>query len=287
MSQSAPAWFRTIFGSEVFTAYQRGGHNLRSFSQYKTGVRGQVVQFDKVGKGKAGVKPRHGTIPVMNLDFSKVQATMEDRYAGEWVDAIDEMLAADRGAGYRAPVANALSLALNREADDIFVNVLKQTTTTPVALETATANGMRNSLIKLLERFVLKEIDPVTSEVFVLPCPQLTSFLLTLKEYTNAEYVDVQTPYAGITRRARNWLGFRWLPPYTALPKAGNVVTMYAWERNAVGFGEVQGITTDVSWEATRAAWFFSGSLSMGGTIIENLGIEPFTLDTSAALPTT
>src|ERR1700748_1161131 len=79
------------FEAEVFQAYQRQGSKLRSTVRTKAGVIGASTVFQKVGKGVASTKARHGNVPVMNLDHSTIEIALSDYYAGDWVDKLDEL----------------------------------------------------------------------------------------------------------------------------------------------------------------------------------------------------
>ncbi len=76
---------------DVKEAYQRQGSKLRGTIRTVTGVIGADTTFQKVGKGTADTKARHGLVPVMNLDWSNVTCTLTDRYAGDWTDKLDAL----------------------------------------------------------------------------------------------------------------------------------------------------------------------------------------------------
>jgi hypothetical protein len=79
------------FEEEVHQAYQRMGSKLRNTVRMKNGVRGSSTVFQKVGKGSAATKARHGKVPVMNVDHTPVECQLLDFYAGDWVDHLDEL----------------------------------------------------------------------------------------------------------------------------------------------------------------------------------------------------
>ena len=59
-------------------AYQQMGTKLRSTIRSKTDVVGLSTTFQKVGKGTASTKSRHGLVPVMNLDHEPVERVLTD-----------------------------------------------------------------------------------------------------------------------------------------------------------------------------------------------------------------
>ena len=78
------------FESGVHMAYQRMGSKLRNTIRTANGVKNKTT-FQKVGKGFATTKARHGNVAPMNLEHTKVSVTLEDYFAGEWVDDLDQL----------------------------------------------------------------------------------------------------------------------------------------------------------------------------------------------------
>ena len=91
MSISVDQVFIKQFEADVHLAYQQMGTKLRSTIRSKTGVVGTSTTFQKVGRGIASTKSRHGIVPVMNLNHTPVECTLQDYYAGDWIDALDEL----------------------------------------------------------------------------------------------------------------------------------------------------------------------------------------------------
>ena len=91
MSTSVAQAFVKQFEREVHESYQRMGSKLRNTVRSKNNVQGASTAFQKVGKGTAMVKARHGAVPVMNLDHEPVECLLADYYAGDWVDKLDEL----------------------------------------------------------------------------------------------------------------------------------------------------------------------------------------------------
>jgi Phage capsid protein len=80
--------------------------------------------FQTVGKGSASTKARHGMVPVMNVDHTPVECQLQDFYAGDWVDHLDELKV---NIDERQVLANAGAFALGRKTDEI------STSTQPIA----------------------------------------------------------------------------------------------------------------------------------------------------------
>jgi len=76
------------FESEVHVAYQRAGSKLRNTVRFKSNVNGTSTTFQKVGKGTAATKGRHGNVPTMSIDHTAVECTVADYYAADYVDKL-------------------------------------------------------------------------------------------------------------------------------------------------------------------------------------------------------
>ena len=91
MSGTIEQAFVKQFEAEVHESYQRQGSKLRPTVRSKTGVKGASTAFPIVGRGVAAAKARNGAVPVMNLSHAKVECFLQDYYAGEWIDRLDEL----------------------------------------------------------------------------------------------------------------------------------------------------------------------------------------------------
>ena len=134
------------FESGVHVAYQRMGSKLRNTVRTRNGVKNKTT-FQKIGKGFATTKARHGNVAPMNLAHTNVSVTVEDFFAGEWVDDLDqlrinhdEMQVAQQSGAY----------ALGRKTDELILN--QMTTTTSAHDETS--NGITLTwALELMEKF--------------------------------------------------------------------------------------------------------------------------------------
>ena len=64
MSVTIDKSFVDHFQADVHQAYQRMGSKLRNTVRVKNSVKGASTVFQKVGKGTATTKARHGKVPV-------------------------------------------------------------------------------------------------------------------------------------------------------------------------------------------------------------------------------
>ncbi len=80
MSTKVSESFIKQFESDVHLAYQQMGSKLKDTVRYKNNVKGSSTVFQKIGKGVASKKARHGLVPVMNVDYTPVECELQDYY---------------------------------------------------------------------------------------------------------------------------------------------------------------------------------------------------------------
>lgn len=281
MSTSIDQAFVRQFEREVHLAYQRKGSILRGTIRTINGVTGDRVTFQKVGTGSSSQKTRHGQIPVMNLDHSSVTCVLEDWYTGEWIDKLD-LLKVNHDE--RAVVTESAAAAQGRRTDQIIVDAIDDATNT-TAITLTNANTVRNCFLEAIED--MKERDvPFDGNVWGVIPPSAESALMTLDQFTNADYTGPELPYKNPAMgRVRSWLGVNWMT-FTGLPLATNTRTGFIYHRSAVGHAIGQDVQSDIGWVVQNAAWFAATSLSMCAVLIDNNGVQELTIDESTTLPT-
>lgn len=264
MSLSIDQAFVKQFEREVHEAYQRQGSKLRYTVRTKGGVRGSSTVFQKVGKGSAATKARHGTVPVMNVDFSAVEAVLVDYYAGEWVDRLDEL---KTNIDERNVLANAGAYALGRKTDELIINALAQSGNSAGS----DADGMNRQ--KVLEAFeALGEADiPDDGQRFAVIGWKQWSELLTMAEFANTDFIgEDELPWRGA--QAKRWLGTTWLA-HSGLPLVDGVRSCFWYHRSAIAHASGQDVVTDITWHGDRAAHFVANSMSQGAVLVDPAGV--------------
>tara|TARA_Y100001938_G_scaffold43143_1_gene59723 strand:- start:8707 stop:9192 length:486 start_codon:yes stop_codon:yes gene_type:complete len=113
--------FITQFESEVHVAYQRMGSKLRNTVRVVNNVNGSTARFQKVAKGTASTKARHGQVAAMDLDHSNVDCTLSDYYAADYVDKLDELKI---NIDERQVVAMNAAAALGRKTDELITTAM-------------------------------------------------------------------------------------------------------------------------------------------------------------------
>lgn len=276
MSTSIDQAFIKQYESEVHEAYQRQGSKLRGTVRTKNGVVGSTARFQKSGTGVAGTKTRHGVVPVMNVEHTNVDVTLEDHYAGDWVDKLDE---AKTNINERQILTNAGAYALGRKTDDIILSALSNATNTTVVGTTGmTVAKVESSIAELGERDV-----PVDGgEMYGLVGWQEWTELMGDAKFSSADYVPAnEMPYGGKGIFAKSFMGAMWFPSSIIVADGSDHTTNFLYHKMAVGHAIGVDVTADVTWHGDRAAHFINHMMSQGAVLIDNNGVQSIKADRS------
>jgi hypothetical protein len=271
MSASIDQGFIKQYQNEVQDAYQRQGSKLRPTVRSKSEVRGASTIFQKVGRGTAAAKARNGVVPVMNIDHSTVECFLQDYYAGDWVDRMDEL---KTNVDERMVAANAGAYALGRKTDELIIAALDSAAQEAVGTGAGQTDAEGLTRAKVLLAFeMLGEADvPDDGNRFAVVGWKQWSELLAIQEFANAQYVGGdELPWKGGTQ-AKRWLGALWMP-HSGLTKNGALRYCYFYHKTAVGHAAAAEISTDVTWHGDRAAHFVNTMMSQGAVLVDGTGV--------------
>jgi hypothetical protein len=258
------------FDGEVFEAYQRSGSKLRPTVRSRSDVRGSSCVFQKVGRGSAASKARDGLVPVMNVQHSTVECFLQDYYAGDWIDRLDEL---KTNVAERSVLANAGAYALGRKTDDLIIAALDSGTREAIGTQLGETDTDPLTKAKVLLAFqMLGNADvPDDGQRYAIVGWQQWADLLQIQEFANTQYVGPdELPWKGT--QAKRWLGAIWMP-HSGLTKNGNLRYCYFYHKTAVGHAVGSEIVTDITWHGDRAAHFVNSMMSQGAVLVDNSGV--------------
>jgi len=268
---SIDAAFISQFEEEVKLDYQRMGSKLSNTVRRKTGVKGKDTTFQRAGKGSAGKKSRHGQVPLMNISHTPVKVTLEDWYAGDFVDKLDEL---KTNIDERKVVSENGAAALGRKADELIVDAMKDETAN--ALIAAGGTGLTQTKVNTVyERFGTLEI-PDDGQRFFAVAPENWTDLLGITAFSSSDFIGHdKLPYQG-GMIAKAWMGFMFFPFSGLANGAGGATEArnMAYHKNAVGVAVGAEISSDVTWQGKEQAWLIVYSMSQGAVTIDAQGVQ-------------
>ena len=297
MSTTIDNAFVAQFERELHEVFQRQGSRLRDTVRFKPDVVGSTTTFQKIGKGAASTKARHGVITPMNQDHTAVVCTLDDFYAGDYADQLDE---AKTNIDERTAIARGGAMALGRKVDEQITAALKTTTETAVTWTETSQAAIRNSLINMVEALFANDVMN-DGQVYGLLTPRAWAMALTVEEFSSASFVGIASPLASgppggqSMTPFKEWLGVKW-QMHTGLPGTGTATAdTFVYHRDAVGYaaarsaGNIAGrnaVSADITWHGDRAAHFVNNMMSGGACLIDTTGVITGTVDDTATLPT-
>jgi hypothetical protein len=266
MTESIDQAFVKTFESEVHSAYQRMGSKLKSTVRCKHQVQGASTVFQKVGKGQASTKKRHGLISPMNLNHATVECFLEDYYAGDWVDALDELKI---NWDERQILAQAGAYALGRQTDQLIINALNTLKQTPVL--DAKSGLTKDKILSAKEQLGLQDI-PDDGQIFAVIGWRQMSELLKIPEFANSDYVGSDAlPWKG-GGRAKEWMGTIWIP-HSGLPIENDIRKCFWYHKTAIGHACGSDIRTMITYSGEHASYFVNSMMSQGSCVIDEGGV--------------
>ena len=296
MSTSIPNSFIKQYESEVHHIFQREGGYLRPTVRMKMGIVGMSTTFQKIGKGIATTKARHGVVTPMNIDHTAILCTLEDFYAPDWVDKLDE---AKTNIDERNAIAKAGAWAIGRKVDEQILTSLDTTTEATVTLTVTSRAAIRASFAGFAEAAWANDI-PNDGQVFGVLSPRMWTQLSLLDEFSSSDWVGTDgqhyrtgTPTGG---KFKEWNGVKWMM-HTGITGAGTAASAnFIWHKTSIGYAtgahannnaENDSVKADIWWSGERQSHLITHSMSGGSCLIDTTGVIQGSGDDTVAIATT
>lgn len=252
------------FESGVHMAYQLFGSMLRNTIRTRNNVKNKTT-FQKVGKGAATQKPRNAAIPPMNIDHSTVPVTVEDWFAGEWIDDLDTLrinhdefqVAQRSGAG-----------ALGRKTDELIFTALDTTTK---EIDLTGVNFTLTKLVSIMTTFGNTDV-PDEGQRY-MPIPWITwGKLLEIPQFANQDWVGADALPFKNGMQAKRWNTFMIFPHSGVIGNGSDELYGFAYHRNAAGHAIGKDVSTNVQYYNTHDSHFVMHKMQMNAVLIDENG---------------
>jgi len=263
------------YESEVHQAYQRMGSMCRGTVRTKNGLTGLTTTFQKVGKGAATTKARHGEIPPMNLEHTNVTCTVTDHFAGDYIDKFDELKI---NHDEREVVTNASAMALGRKTDELILDAAATTTNS----EGGTGLISLKRILAALE--ILRRNDvPFDGQLYGWLTPKAEAELLnSTPQFTNSDWIQqnqFDSPY-----KVRDWLNVKWMT-HSGLPGVGTAAAQcMIWHKPSLGHAIGAEVESDIQWIGPRHSHWVSNAMSQGACMIDSTAVIKIPVNDTLAL---
>lgn len=261
----------------------------------KTDVVGSTAVFQKIAKGVATTKARHGTITPMNQTHTAMTATLADFYAGDWVDKLDE---AKTNIDERMAIAKGGAWALGRKVDNQIITALDTTTESTITITVTSKAAILAGLLEIVEALDDNDV-PNDGGRYAILTPRCWSQAMTVQEFNRAAYVGPSgqsfTTGAPLSQQWKAWNGVMWKVHTDCPSKGTSSAKVFAWHKNSIGYavaasaGNIaggEGVSADITWHGDRAAHFVNHLMSGGAVLIDTTGVIEGTLNDTTAIAT-
>jgi hypothetical protein len=294
MAQQVSNLFIVEYQEDVHHVFQRMGSYLRNTVRQKNNVVGSSTKFNVVGKGTASTKTRHGQVTPMNADRSLVTCTIEDWYAGDWNDDLDN---AKQDTNEKDTISRQGAFALGRKADELIIAALNGVAAGQEGSFVLTNKStVENSLLSMIEDLVANDV-PMDGQIYGLLTPRAWSQAMKVDSFNSSDYVgpDGSSFKSGVAvaTKFKDWNGVKW-QAHTGLPGRGTATAeTYVYHKTSVGFAMAKhfrnvasnpSVMADITWHGDHVAWFINHMFSAGACRIEDEGIVEYTIDDTAAI---
>ena len=285
MSSSISTSFVRQYEKDAHHVFQREGGILRQTVRVKTGVVGSSTTFQKIGKGTAVTKARHGLVTPMNQDHTAIECTLTDRFAGDFVDKLDE---SKIDHDERMAIAKGGAWACGRAMDDDLFTAMDGTTNPLSTLTLSSVANIENSILLISEK--LNSLDvPNDGQRYCAITPRLWALFEKVDAFRSSDYVAANgrpMVEGAPIMRFRNYANVNWVV-HTGCPGQGtNSCKAFAWHKTAVGYAIGDDLTVDIDWEGQRVAHFVNHMFSGGACLIDDSGVVEIPYDDTTNLPT-
>lgn len=263
MANTIDVAFIKQFESEVHMAYQRMGSKLRNTVRMANNVTGSTVRFQKIGTGSASTKSRNGNVTPMELAHTQVEATMEDFYAAEYIDKLDELKI---NINERQAVAQSAAAALGRKTDELLYTAMDSGANSTQINDGSSALVLAD-ILTIFETFGTANI-PEDGGRYLAMHPKGYADLFNITEFASSDFVGEQNlPFAG-GMTMKEFMGFKVFS--TSAITAGKNI---AYHTSAVGLGINSDVSTEINYVAEKVSHLATSMMSMGCTVIDDNGV--------------
>lgn len=272
--------FQVQYRQEFVAGFEQGTSLLRSCCVTEAVIQAQSATFLVADSGSATAVTRgvNGLIPARADNLNQHSATLV-----EWHDKPRRTkfnIFASQGDGRRIMQQTTVKV-MNRKIDQDILGELANTTTT-----LNSGVGQVASLQLVMQARALLGNNEVAVEeednMFFVASHAMEAYLMQIKEFAYADYVDVK-PFVGPVRRMRRWAGFNWIfhPKISGKQTASELC--YAFHRNSIGHAVNTGeMDVDADYNREDAYYWARASIFMGSKLLQVNGAIKVVHDGSA-----
>lgn len=264
------------YRKEFVASFEQRVSALKMATTKESMVSGNQATFLVSGSGgdTAVTRGVNGLIPYSNPTNTQVTATLAEKHAGYELTSFN--IFASQGDQKRIMQMASMNV-INRDIDLTILAELANATQ-DFGSGVATLNTVIGAKV------ILGNAQVNTSEadnMFAVVSPAFMGYLMQVREFASAEYVDVK-PFAGASKQYLRWMGINWIesPLVTGLGTSSEIC--YMFHRNALGYAvRVGEESVSIGYEDKQDSSWSRATTYHAAKILQSTGIVKITHDGS------
>jgi hypothetical protein len=269
--------FQRMYRQEFVAGFEKRQSLVRHTVITETEVRGNEAVFLVADSGGATAVTRgvNGDIPTRPDNLNQFTVTLK-----EWHDVPERTnfnIFASQGDG-RKIMQHTCMAVINRKIDNDIHDALDNATNTWGAAAAATLTLVTKAKVKLGNAFAVHD-----APVFALITPAFHGFLMGIKEFASADYVNMK-PFEGVGKdRAFSWYGVNWIIDADLTGTGSANATCFMYSQNAVGHAcDMERVQTYVGYDDKNDKSWARCTTYMGSKLLQNSGVVKMPHDDSS-----
>ncbi len=277
----AEAWYEAGYKKGAIHKLQSKGWLLKNTIEEGTTVDKSTVTWKLVGSGEATERQKGGgNVPTMNVDRTSLTATFKDYEANDWIDSLD----VNKTSENEQQIAQlSAAMAVGRKFDKIVLGTMDD------AGSDITTIGDGSAALGLLDVFAAQAaIAGIGAGSYEYFCALRPIDLTQLELYTKMSSEDFVGPEYALMREvgARKYRGINFIPmpdTFFAAP-SGNVIDMYLWAKQTVGFEWNKQLTSRVDFIPLQKKTLAANDIACASKVLLPEGIRRLRMKSNAPL---
>jgi hypothetical protein len=267
--------FQIQYRREFILGFEDMQSRLRGTTITETVIKGDTATFLVADSGSAEAVTRgvNGLIPARADNNTQLSATLV-----EWHDLVRKTkfnIFASQGDQNRLMQQTTMGV-INRKIDNDIITQLDTATNDTGSATTASLELVINARTILGNNFVDTGDE---DNLFACVTPAFMGYLMQVKEFASADYVDVKPLTGGKSMKYKRWAGFNWIehPRLPGSPGAGGDGTSescFFYHRNAIGHAvDKENMETPVGYDEEQDYSWSRATAFMGSKLLQQSGI--------------
>jgi hypothetical protein len=266
---------------EFVPAFEQRQSLLKLAATKESMTNGLTVTFLVSGSGgdTAVTRGVNGQIPYGNPTNTQVTATLVEKHAPYELTSFN--IFASQGDQKRI-MQNASISVINRDIDLTMLAELANATQ-----DYGTGTASLSTVIGAKVILGNNNVDTTEADnMFAVVSPAFMGYLMQVREFASAEYVDMK-PFSGPTRRMLRWAGVNWIESALITGKGTSSEICYMFHRSAIGYAvRVQEESISIGYDDKQDSSWSRATTYHAAKILQNTGIVKITHDGSAFVAT-